>query len=276
MTIPSVAPLRSALTNNNHNNKDTGKPKKNKRRVYFVEERNTLLVYQGIDTSDRAYLEELFHQVWEMNDCKAAIKSRARKWRTTGLGMLLHDTFCLANNNGLPAPLCQKQLETFARLPDALYNRGIERYLSRKHDTERTTKKRYIIQDIVAQYRLLCQQHDTVSVDERWELVGQAAQRMTHDATLFARRMGHADEVVMRRGCDTPDAIEAQRLMQYLQARGMELIKRQQQQAPQMMPASNNHKMAPPPAASTAAPPTTTPHKKKFLGRGLRMQARQA
>lgn len=262
------------------------KQQRQQRRVYFVEERNIVHEFQPVDLSDLALVTALWQQPAEMYNCKQALKSSARQWRSTGLGMLLADTFHStgdlkgkANNSindgsdrnsnsnvkqRMNPRLCQKQLNTFAQLPDEFYNRGIERYLSRKHDHERTMCKRSIIQEIVFQSEQLRrqQQKQKRSVAQKGEessttqqeqqhqaeYLARFAQQLNRDAAIFARRCGRADELAVRRGAaENLDA--AYRLVDYL----IELYHEQQQQNGGMavMPTHERpaHQKQPPPAS---------------------------
>ena len=249
-----------------------------RRRVYFVEERNSIHEFQPIDKEDTDLVASLWQQPWEMYECKQSIKSRARQWRSTGLGMLLADTFhstgdLLQSSSSSSSSnqqqqtrrnhprLCQKQLNTFAQLPDEFYNRGVERYLSRQHDQERTLCKRSILREIVVQAQSLRRQprnnYDTDASSARLlqqqqqqaEYLARFAQQLNRDATLFARRCGRADEVAARKGgAESVDV--AYRLVDYL----IQLEQQQQQQTtttPAVMP--THERPAAPPLAAAAA-----------------------
>ena len=269
----------------------SAKPKQQqRRRVYFVEERNRIHEFQPIDKEDTDLVAALWQQPWEMYECKQSIKTRARQWRSTGLGMLLADTFHSTgdllqqqqpsipgigntpNNNSsskqkkrMNPHLCQKQLNTFAQLPDEFYNRGVERYLSRQHDQERTLCKRSILQEIVVQAQNLRRQQrqsnnsnnsqdssaTTRLLQEQQqaaEYLSRFAQQLNRDAALFARRCGRADEVAVRKGtADSPEV--AYRLVDYL----IELEQEQQRShaysSPAVMP--THERPAPPRMTST-------------------------
>jgi hypothetical protein len=271
----AAAPLRSAMASSRKIKKSLPV-----RRVYFVEERNTLLEFEGINTSDFKLLQQLWQQGWEMDDTKQKMKTRARQWRTTGFGMLLHDAFYC--DHGLPPTLCQNQLNVLARLPDELNNRGIERYLSRKHDTERTSRKRAFVQDVVGQYEALREQVDCdiLAENELWDILGDYSRSMNVEAEVFARRLGKADEVAMRRG-EYADSREAEILMEYLHSRELERISDNAYNnragigpAKKLAPAtgSSNLKKVPPAAAQGPH----TPHTAATFTSGRRLQARQA
>lgn len=266
------APLRSAMASPSKNKKSLPA-----RRVYFVERRNTLLEFEGVDKCDFKLIEQLWQQGWEMNGTKQKMKARARQWRTTGLGILLHDAFYC--DHDLPPTLCQNQLNTLARLPDELNNRGIERYLSRKHDTERTARKRAFVQDVVDQYEVLREQVDCdiLTNNELWDVLGDYSRSMNLAAEVFARRLGKADEVATRRG-EYADSREAEIVMEYLNARELERIYENDSnnRAPGTGPAN---KRAPASASSNlkrGSPVAQAPHTAATFTTGHRLQARQA
>jgi hypothetical protein len=269
------APLRSAMASPSKNKKSL-----QERRVYFMEERNTILEFESVNECDFKLIEQLWQQRWEMDDTKQKMKERARQWRTTGFGMFLHDAFFC--DHGLPPTLCQNQLNTLARLPDELNNRGIERYLSRKHDAERTVRKRAFVQDVVEQYGALRQQvHcNILTDDDLWDVLGDYSRSLNLEAELFARRLGKADEVAMRRG-EYADSREAEILMAFLHARELErnLDNDRKDRALGTGPAnkhapvtaSSNLKRGPP-----AAQTPHTPHTAATFTTERRYQARQA
>jgi len=171
-----------------------------KRRVLFVGERNTVREFESVDAENFELLESLWQQCWEMDNCKQEIKERAKKWRQTGMGVFLNDVFHC--DNDMTPTLCQKQLNTLAQLPDELHMRGVERYLSRKHDQERTTRKRSTVREVVAQFRTLRTQvnANALGLAESQTILAQFARSLNQDAEVLARRMGKADEWVARKG----------------------------------------------------------------------------
>ena len=226
-----------------------------KRRVFFVEEKNTVQYFEAVDHEDTELIESLWQQGWEMYNCKQDIKVTARKWRQTGLGVFLNDAYHC--DNDLSPTLCQKQLNTLAQLPDEMHMRGVERYLSRKHDQERTTRKRSIIREVVCQFRTLQHQVDcnALGLAESQQMLSRFARSLNQDAEVFARRMGKADEVVMRQG-PAPSIKPAQDLLEYVHSLELERMRR------------GGRAMKSSPAAS-ANPQHTPPY-------GRRLQARQA
>lgn len=186
-----------------------------KRRVVFVQARDTVREYQAVDQNDVELLEALWQQEWEMDECKQLVRVRAKQWRRTGMGNLLNNTY-LCDNDLTPA-LCQQQLNTLAQLPDEFHMRGVERHLSRKHDQDRTYRKRTIVQEVVYQFDTLQHQveNGNLTAAEAHEFLGQFSRGLNKEAALFARRMGKADEVVMRKG--SAKSIEpAMELLEYL------------------------------------------------------------
>ena len=180
----------------------TGKKKaaSPKRRVVFVEARNTVREFLSVDPTDSDLLETLWQQVWEMEECKHHIRVRAKQWRRTGMGVFLNYAY-LCDNDLAPA-LCQEQLNTLSQLPDEFHMRGVERYLCRKHDQDRTNRKRAVVQDIVGQFHTLQAQVSigTMTQAKADQVLGQFARQLNEDAELFARRIAKADEVAMKKG----------------------------------------------------------------------------
>lgn len=158
------------------------------RHVWFMDARNTVHEFEGIDKEDSDLVQALWQQSWEMYEGKQLLKVKARRFRSTGLGILLADTFKDPNPH-----LCQKSLNAFTQLPSDLYNRGIERYLSKEHDMQRTKKKKQILQDVLAQARSLNSVRNMPSV-EKQNILSLFAKHLSRDAELFARRIGLADE----------------------------------------------------------------------------------
>jgi len=264
-----------------------------KAKVMFVASNNQIHEFDSmIDYTDQQLLESLWHQPWEMHTCKQALRARAQEWRKTGLGVLLADTFHFDSNSSqsttpsspsamTSSKLCQKQLVTFCQLPDELYNRGIERHLSRQHDEERTTRKRSAIREIVAQYRTLRQNaSDALSPDEQASYVAQFSQQLSRDAAIFARRLGRADEIVARKG-EMKNPHDALMLVDYLihlqQERrdNQNLIQKNEQQQQQQRRPQRHPPQQPFKAAVT---PTGNPqqHNMPMAPGGRMMQARQA
>lgn len=204
-----------------------------RRRVRFAEERNTVLEFEAVDNEDEELVRKLWHQPEDMQECKQALKLRARRWRQTGLGILLNSTF--QDPNPL---LCQKCLNAFAQLPEDLYNRGIERYLSKLHDMQRTTRKRSNLKDVLAHARSL----DAVSnmpLEEKQNVLALFARHLNRDAELFARRIAKADEIAVTEGDDPSGAdimfnylkhLEREKKMEQQQKRMMQQQMQQQQQ----------------------------------------------
>jgi hypothetical protein len=180
-----------------------------KKSVTFVEEKNTILEFDSIDREDTELVTSLWHQPWEMHGSKEIMKSRARQWRKTGLGILLDDVFDDPEHGPL---LTQKRLNAFVQLPDELYMRGVERYLSRKHDQERTARKRSIVRDVVVQAESL-KGVKNMPLKERQTVLALFAKQYSRDAELYARRIAKADEVCLLKG---EDPSQAEMLVEYL------------------------------------------------------------
>jgi len=249
-----------------------------KSQVKFAEERNTVHEFIAVDRTDHGLVASLWQQPWEMAQTKQSLKVRAKQWRTTGLGILLANTF--VGDNGLEEnqKLCQRQLNTFAQLPDDLYNRGIERHLNRKHDQERTSRKTSNVRLILARWKNIQEQclihnkneeHNTAGVAtleyatndplvserlfrEQAEHVAKYAQSLNRHAALFARRLGKADEVVMRKG--PAESVEAA----YVVVDHLMELERRRLASSQLSPAvMSTHESSPP--AATSLPPRRRP-----------------
>lgn len=239
--------------------KPSASSNKKKRRVLFVEERNTVREFEAVDNADEDLLESLWQQGYEMLECKQTIKVRAKKWRQTGMGMFLNDVYHC--DNDLSPALCQKQLNAFAQLPDDMHMRGVERYLSRKHDQERTSRKRTILGQVVAQFNSL-QAHTNLTQAESERLLAQFARRLNQDAELFARRIGKADELVVRQG-EAKNIQPALELLDYLHKAELEKIHKGSNSSGRGQTTSQqSSQLKPPPVAAFTA--------------GRRLQARQA
>ena len=166
-----------------------------RRGVHFDDESNRIIEIEPmVSIEEGITIDELWYQPWERKELKRVMKRDAKEWRQTGLGILLHDAF--VNPNPKQAQAC---LNAFVQLADSKYLRGSERYLSQPHDEQRTERKRNFIQDVLDQAYYL----NTIkylSEDEKIEKLAEFSALQSKCAAVFARRIGKADEVVVRKG----------------------------------------------------------------------------
>lgn len=174
-----------------------GAPSKEKRSVLFALEHNQTREYEEDPLVEA-------DQIWYIGEdyslMKARSKMEAKECRRKGFGVLLRDTFAF------PREDAQKHLNALVQLDASQSRRGLERSLSRQHGEERSEMKDRARQSVLIHQRRL--RREGAKQDEMAEKLSAMYQEVTRSAFLFARRMGIADEVVVKEGEDSTVALE--------------------------------------------------------------------
>ena len=139
--------------------------------------------------------EEVQKEQWysreDYTEWKRSFRQEARSFRHLGYGVLLKRSF------EKPPPDVQHHITAFAQLDGDNYLRGIERYLNKQHDTERVGLKQRSIHGLLRHQRKM---KSRLSPEDLAEELSFLEQEYSRPARRFARRIGIADEVVMRIG----------------------------------------------------------------------------
>jgi hypothetical protein len=161
-----------------------------KKSVRFVEDCVTRTIVLEVDEeadSQRALDPS------ELTERKEGRRTVAEGCRHNGYGILLMDSF------KDPVAHVQKHINAFVQLPEQYYARGLERWVSRKHDMERKAIKSQCIQNLLAEQDNLLYTGGC-SDAELWKRMGAVSREGSRSARRFARRIGKADELVVREG----------------------------------------------------------------------------
>ena len=170
---------------------------------------------------------------------KKRSRSEAQEWRRLGYTILLNDTYSYPRND------VQDYLNAFVQLPDRYNRRGLERQCSKKHGDQRSEIKsnaKYIVLTTQSQYREQQQQQlndnntgmsssvdiDTNDVDIQDKLAFYY-ESASHDAKVFAHRMGKADEIEVHR-LQKQETERQQRFEQYQRKQQSQQIRLRQDQ----------------------------------------------
>jgi len=167
---------------------ESTKPRKS---VSIVLEQNKTLEYEQDDTIDQ---EEIWYIGEDYMEMKQRGKYEAKEWRRQGYGVLLRETF------SFPHPDAQKHINAFVLLDEERSRRGLERSLSRQHGEERSEMKDRARQSVLIHQRRL--RREGLKYSEMAEKLSSMYQEVTRSASLFARRIAMADEIVVREGED--------------------------------------------------------------------------
>jgi hypothetical protein len=154
--------------------------------------------------------EEIWYQSHDYDEMKLRSRHEAREWRRQGFGCLLQDTF------ELPTADVQTRLTAFVRLEEEKSRRGLERFLCRQHGEERSAMKDRARQSVLIHQRRL--QREGAPGDEITENVACMYREVSRSASVFARRLGMADELVVKQGEDSALAQEIVDLHQKLKS----------------------------------------------------------
>jgi hypothetical protein len=143
-------------------------------------------------------------RIWYQPDDYAGMKVRsradAREARKQGFGCLLVGAFESTR------PDVQIRLNAFVKLEDEQSRRGLERFLSREHGDERIDGKDRARSSVVIHQEQL--RRDNVQGDKMTRALATVYSEAVRSATFFARRMGIADELVVKEGEDSTVALE--------------------------------------------------------------------
>ena len=162
--------------------------------VRFAEQNNQTFLF-----CTEAYTKDLWYKREDYKEWKQSSRTDARAWRQKGYGILLEDCFEQQASRNV-----QKYITAFAQLNDEDYLRGVERYLNKKHDMERTSAKQRAIQGVLVHQRRL-QKRGDYAADELAEELAFLLQEYSRPARRFASRIGKADEIVAQQG-EKPEA----------------------------------------------------------------------
>ena len=125
------------------------------------------------------------------NETKACIE----KGCTSLLQGVFHDT----------SEAAQEKITACTQLPwDGGYCRGLEPYVCREHGLTRESFQKGALRTTMAEWKR--RKASGMSHDDSWREVGDISRRLTSFATLFARRVGAADELAARHGEDPSKA----------------------------------------------------------------------
>lgn len=146
--------------------------------VHVLDEPGDCIVYEDLWFSDQEFFE-----------IKSQSRNDAREWRRQGYSALLKDVYSSS------AADAQDYITTFVQMEGHLHCRGLERYCCRHHGEERSyAKERARDAVLITQYRL--QQRAVKDVGESMDSIASAYIKECREAKVFARRLGHADELV--------------------------------------------------------------------------------
>jgi len=163
--------------------------------VTFVPSLNKTLEYEE-DCSVHA--EDIWYIADDYADMKARSRCEAKEWRRQGLGVLLKETFAY------PHPAAQDFIKAFVLLEEHQSRRGLERSLSRHHGEERSEMKDRARQSVIIHQKRL--KREGCKHDELSEKLAAMYKEVTRCATVFARRLGIADALVVQEGEDSSHA----------------------------------------------------------------------
>lgn len=142
--------------------------------------------------------EDIWYTGDDYADMKARSRNDAREWRRQGFGILLQETFAY------PRPDAQRYINAFVLLEEEQSRRGLERSLCRQHGEERSEMKDRARQSVLIHQRRL--QRDGVKPEEMAAQLGPMYKEISRCATVFARRLAMADELVTKQGESSKEA----------------------------------------------------------------------
>jgi len=155
------------------------------RKSVRFEEGNTIYEYE---------LEGNVSEFWlttsDVNRTRKSASELGSKWSLAGYSILLDNTFENPSKNA------EEFVSAFVQLPcgDSDTLRGIERYISDKHDEDRRCMQNRSIKALLICQRIMHQRGWKDSeINEELAIISK---RFSGCAADFARRLGRADEVV--------------------------------------------------------------------------------
>ena len=186
-------------------------------------------------------------------------RQETKAWIAKGCTFLLQGVFHDTSD------IAQEKITACTQLPGNGYCRGLERYVCREHGLTRDSFQKGALRTIVAEWK---KRKGVLSDDESWQEVGDLSRRLTSFATVFARRVGAADELAARFGEDPSKA------RYLLQAKFDAAQEMQKQTACPGSPASTTTAEVGTDKGSSSASNavTTTPSKTRLVGRFQLMQ----
>jgi hypothetical protein len=131
-------------------------------------------------------------------------RMEADAWISKGCyDFLLKDTFHDTSDFS-----AQEKMDAYAQLPGDDYCRGLERHVCREHGMKRDGFKKGAIRAIVNEGRK--RKERGMGVDQSWYQLGEISRLLSKHATIFARRVGAADALVVREGEDKSKVLKLQ------------------------------------------------------------------
>ncbi|CAB9530739.1 expressed unknown protein [Seminavis robusta] len=158
-----------------------------RRSVCFAEELNTTHQLEECTPEDQWVSQE------EFEETKRRLKRKVQEWKMKGYGVLLRNTF----DN--PHPSVQRNIDAYAQLDDRDCARGMERSVSANLDQKVVNMKRRCIKTVLSHQRLM--KKNGVVAEEELAVVSRMQSR---PSVQFARRLGKADEVALRKNDPSP------------------------------------------------------------------------
>ncbi|CAB9504473.1 expressed unknown protein [Seminavis robusta] len=162
-----------------------------RRFVRFAQESSFEVRYLDVDEEGDA---QRSHMSADFAERKERRRQEAEECKSKGYGFLMMDSF------EDPVAHVQKHINAFARLPDNVCGRGLERQVSNKHDWERREWRAKCVQNVLAAESKLRFQGGWNDEDNIWEELAKISKQASRSAKRFARRLGKADEVVVQQG----------------------------------------------------------------------------
>lgn len=140
-----------------------------------------------------------------MEDRKAFIlqaRMETNAWINKGrYGFLLQDSFFDSSEASV-----QEKMDAYAQLPGEDYCRGLERHVCREHGLKRDGFKKGAIRAIVNEGRK--RKERGMPIEQAWMQLGEISRHLSAQATRFARRVGAADELVVKEGEDASKVLK--------------------------------------------------------------------
>lgn len=167
-------------------------PAKLQKSVSFADERNETHLFIDDLTVEP---EEIWYIGDDYTDMKMRSRYEAKEWRKMGFGILLQECFALPRDDA------QHYINAFVLLEGSNSRRGLERSLSRRHGEERSELKDRARQSVLIHQRRL--QREGMKYDDMAEKLAAMYREVCRAASIFARRLGMADELVVKCGEDS-------------------------------------------------------------------------
>ena len=173
-----------------------------RRSVCFVEEHNITHVF-SCDADEDQWVSQS-----EFDEVKRRMKRIVQEWKMKGYGVLLRNTF----DN--PHPSVQRNLDAYCQLDGRDCVRGMERSLCGNLDQKVSNLKRRCIKTVLSHQRIM-RKDGKLNADEMEEELAVVSRMQSRPCVQFARRLGKADETVLRSNVDT-SAVSALQLVEHL------------------------------------------------------------